>query len=182
MASRVTWQKKSLRFAAKCKRLSNRRQSPRRRGDAGTRPGSQAPAARGLPFLDEAALDCLEMQAISGIDLCGTRRDRTPQWYIRRTGGPNQFQTEGAIKNVYRGASSAVARFVPRRPEFGSVQMRSTISYVVGPRHARHCLEGLQAAGGGSDRRAEARRVYRAALMQPEKLLDRLARTTSRRK
>jgi hypothetical protein len=175
---RVTWQKKSLRFAAECKRLS----SPKAIADAAeaARRGARAARLRPLvvfPYLDEPALDRLEAEAVSGIDLCGNGVVIVPgEWYIRRTGNPNRFRSEGAIKNVYRGASSQVARLFLARSEFRSVQdaldelvrrggqvTLATVSKVCKRLEEELIVERKR---GG---------VTALRLIQPEKLLDRLA-------
>lgn len=175
---RMKWQKKALRFAAECKRQSNAKTVTEAADEARER----ARAAKlqplvVLPYLDEAALDRLESQAVSGIDLCGNGLVIVPgEWYLRRTGAPNRFRAEGAIKNVYRGSSSAVARLFLARPEFASVQ---------------EALDELTRRGGRvtlatvskvckrleEDLIVERKRggVTSLRLIQPEKLLDRLA-------
>jgi hypothetical protein len=147
---------------------------------AAAREGAQAAKLRPLvvlPYLDDAALDRLESEAVSGIDLCGNGVVIVPgEWYVRRTGNPNRFRAEGAIKNVYRGASSQVARLFLARPEFESVQEaldelvrrggRVTLATVskVCKRLEEELIVERKRAGFTTLR-----------LIQPEKLLDRLA-------
>jgi hypothetical protein len=175
---RMTWQKKTFRFAAQCKRLSNLKTIV-----AATEQARKlAQASRRLPlvvvsFLDEQALGALESQAVSGIDLCGNGVVTVPgEWYVRRTGNPNRFRAEGAIKNVYRNSSSVVARLFLARPEFDSIQ---------------GALDELVRRGGGvtlstvskvckrlEDDLIVVRKrdgMTKLRLIQPEKLLDRLA-------
>jgi hypothetical protein len=175
---RMAWQKKTFRFAAEYKRLSN----PKTVGAAAEQARKQARAAELLPlvvvsYLDEQALDALEAQAVSGIDLCGNGMVIVPgDWYIRRTGNPNLFRAEGVIKNVYRKHSSVVARLFLARPEFVSVQdaldelarrsgrvTLSTVSKVCKRLEEDLIIERKRAG------------MTRLRLIQPEKLLDRLA-------
>jgi hypothetical protein len=175
---RMAWLKKTFRFAAECKRLSN----PKTVVEAAGQARERAKVAKLLPlvivsFLDEQALDMLESQAVSGIDLCGNGVVIVPgKWYVRRTGNPNLFRQEGVIKNVYRKSSSVVARLFLARPEFSSVQ---------------EALEELVRRGGRvtlptvskvckrleDDLIIERKRagLTKLRLLQPEKLLDRLA-------
>ena len=177
---RATWQKKSLRFAAECRRQSN----PKAVSEAAAAARRSAQAARlrplvVLPYLDEAALDRLEAESVSGIDLCGNGVVIVPgEWYVRRTGNPNLFRAEGTIKNVYRGASSQVARLFLVRPEFASVQdaldelvrrggrvALATVSKVCKRLEEELIVERKRGGGDAG-----------SGLVQPEKLLDRGAR------
>lgn len=175
---RMKWGKKAVRFAAECKQLSSAKAvsvaaEQARRSASVTK---LAPLVV-LPFLDEPALDWLEAEEVSGIDLCGNGVVIVPgEWYVRRTGNPNRFRAEGTIKNVYRGASSVVARLFLARPSFASLQ---------------EALDEVTGRGGSvtlatvskvckrleEDLVVERKRdgVTSLRLMQPEKLLDRLA-------
>ncbi|GAC1334016.1 MAG: hypothetical protein NVSMB14_01010 [Isosphaeraceae bacterium] len=175
---RMEWQKKTFRFVAECKRLSN----PKALDAAVEQTRELVQGTNLLPllvvtYLDEEAIDALEARAVSGIDLCGNGVVIVPgRWYVRRTGNPNLFRAEGAIKNVYRKNSSVVARLFLARPEFVSVQDaleelarrggRVTLSTV-----SKVCkrLEEDLIVERKRDKRTKLR------LIQPEKLLDRLA-------
>jgi hypothetical protein len=74
------------------------------------------------PYLSEERLRELEARGVSGIDLCGNGVVVVPgKLLVFRSGSPNRYRGEGAIKNVYRGASSLVARTFLVVPEFPSV-------------------------------------------------------------
>jgi hypothetical protein len=174
---RLAWAKKSFRFAAKCKRLSN----PKAVGDQLALAIRSADERDLLPlvvapYLGEPALDMLENAQVSGIDLCGNGMVIVPgELYVRRTGAPNPFRADGAIKNVYRKSSSVVARLFLARPEFDSLQS---------------ALDELVRRGGGvtlatvskvckaleNDLIVERKRdgQTRLRLLQPDKLLERL--------
>lgn len=175
---RVCWEKKKLRFGVEYKRLfssKSLRQAIDQVQVASDRSGLRPMVM--LPYLDRSALDELESRGVSGIDLCGNGVVVVPgELYFRRDGKPNQFKTEGTIKNVYRLASSVVARLFLVRPEFLSIQdalqeitrrgghvTLSTVSKVC------KVLE--------SDLIVERSRdgATRLRLIQPNKLLDRLA-------
>jgi hypothetical protein len=175
---RMAWRKKSFRFAAECKRLSN----PKTVVAATEQALKQAQAAELLPlvvvsYLNEQALDDLERRSVSGIDLCGNGVVIVPgQWYVRRTGNPNLFRAEGVIKNVYRKNSSVVARLFLARPEFDSVQGASD---ELGRRGGRVTLSTVSKVCKRleDDLIIERKRelATRLRLIQPEKLVDRLA-------
>jgi hypothetical protein len=176
-AVRITWQKKTFRFAAEYRRLSN----PKSILAAAGAVKSAARAAKLLPlvvvpFLDEQALDTLEAEAVSGIDLCGNGVVTVPgELYVRRTGNMNLFRAEGVIKNVYRKGSSVVARLFLARPEFDSVQDAFD---ELGRRGGRVTLSTVSKVCKRleEDLVIERKRdgMTRLRLIQPEKLLDRL--------
>lgn len=175
---RMEWQKKTFRFAVEYKPVAN----PKMLAFAAQQAEKQAMRAKLLPlviasYLNEQALDTLEAEGVSGIDLCGNGVVSVPgKWYIRRAGSPSAFGAEGAIKNVYRKASSVVARLFLVRPEFASLQ---------------DALEELLRRGGRvtlptvskvckrleEDLIIERQRAGKTKLrlIQPEKLLDQLA-------
>jgi hypothetical protein len=174
----LKWQKNLIRFAAACKRVSNPKAV-----DAAAEQARTYARAAGLrplvvfPFLDEAALTRLEEREVSGIDLCGNGLVIVPgEWYVRRTGSPNRFRAEGAIKNVYRGGSSVVARLFLAKPEFDSVQ--GALAELV-RRGGRVTLATVSKVCKRleEDLIVERKRggVTSLRLIQPEKLIDRLA-------
>lgn len=180
---RIAWQKKEFPFAAVCKRLAN----PKALQDA----MAQAQRSAGkrdrlplviVPYLSERSLDELETEGISGIDLCGNGIIAVPgELFVKRTGAANRFQTEGVIKNVYRHASSVVARLFLAQPEFDSVQdaldelarrsgrvTLSTVSKVCKAMENDLILDRRKAVTSDLGRGTKLR------LIQPEKLLERL--------
>ena len=135
------------------------------------------------PFLDEQALDALETRSVSGIDLCGNGLVIVPgEWFIRRSGNPNQFHAEGVIKNVYRKSSSVVAKLFLAKPGFDSVQDALD---ELGRRDGRVTLSTVSKVCKRleEDLIIERKRkgMTTLRLIQPEKLLDRLAANYSRR-
>jgi hypothetical protein len=130
-----------------------------------------------VSYLDEQALDALEVQSVSGIDLCGNGVVIVPgEWFLRRTGSPNLFRAEGVIKNVYRKNSSVVARLFLARSEFDSVQDALD---ELGRRDGRVTLSTVSKVCKRleEDLIVERKRegVTKLRLIQPEKLLERLA-------
>jgi len=179
---RMSWQKKSFRFAAEYKQRSNAKTI-----EAAIEHVREQSREMGLlplvvvPYLDEQALASLESKSVSGIDLCGNGLVVVPgEWYVRRSGSPNPFQAEGVIKNVYRKSSSVVARLFLARPQFESVQDALD---ELGRRDGRVTLSTVSKVCKRleEDLIIERKRkgMTRLRLIQPEKLLDRLAASYS---
>ncbi len=175
---RMSWQGKKFRFAAEFKQLSNAKTIV----TAAKQARRQAEAVKLLPlvvvpFLDEQSLATLESVAVSGIDLCGNGLVIVPgNWWIRRTGEPNLFRAEGAIKNVYRKSSSIVARLFLTQPEFDSVQ---DALEELGRRDGRIALSTVSKVCKRLEEDLIIERTRKGMtklrLIQAEKLLDQLA-------
>lgn len=175
-AVRMSWGKKTVRFVAECKRQANERnvfEAAAQIRELARRAELQPLVV--VPFLDEAALDRLESAGVSGIDLCGNGVVIVPgRWYLRRTGTPNPFRA-GGVKNIYRGASSIVARLFLARPEFDSVQAAldeitrrgGRVSLATVSKVSKRLADELIV-----ERRLSSFTTMR--LLQPDKLLDRL--------
>jgi hypothetical protein len=74
------------------------------------------------PYLSDDRLRQIEAQGVSGLDLCGNGVVTVPGRYtVFRTGNPNRYSTSVPIKNIYRGATSIVARSLLICPTFASV-------------------------------------------------------------
>jgi hypothetical protein len=158
-----------------------------------------------VPYLSEERLLELEAQRISGIDLCGNGVIVVPdKLLVLRTGSPNRFRWTGTIKNVYRKNSSIAARAFLLVPQFGSVQEMlkeiqkrgGEITLATVSKVCKNMVSDLvieRASSEASRERSSNRRqseklsrpmprvkpppfVRRTRLLQPEKLLDLLAR------
>jgi len=76
-----------------------------------------------VPYLSEEQLLVLEAKGVSGLDLCGNGVVVVPdELLVLRTGFPNRFRWETAIKNVYRKNSSIVSRAFLLIPRFSSLK------------------------------------------------------------
>jgi hypothetical protein len=149
------------------------------------------------PYLDEKRLSALEAEGVSGIDLCGNGIIVVPgELLILRSGSPNRFRWTGTIKNVYRKNSSIVARTFLLEPGFGSVQellreirkrggemSLATVSKVCKSLEDDLVIERVMERSNGEALRVlpalrvrPTPHVRRTRLLQPEKLLDLLAR------
>lgn len=126
-----------------------------------------------VPWLSTEQLLLLESRGVSGVDLCGNGVIAVPgRILVFRTGQPNKYPTSRLIRRVYSGTSSLVARVFLLRPQYGSVS---------------EVLEEITTRGGNitlptvskSLKQLEEDLVIekskgKIALLQPEKLLDRL--------
>ena len=75
-----------------------------------------------VPYLSEERLLELEKEGVSGLDLCGNGVVIAPgKIAVFRTGRPNRFTTSAPIKNVYRGATSLIARAFLIQPTYASL-------------------------------------------------------------
>lgn len=75
-----------------------------------------------VPYLGPGSLERLIAAGVSGLDLCGNGVINIPgEWFVFRTGEKNRFPSSLPIKNIYRGASSIVARVFLLRPNYQSV-------------------------------------------------------------
>jgi hypothetical protein len=74
------------------------------------------------PYFSERILAELMANGISGIDLSGNIRLVVPgELLFSKTGQPNKFPSNNAIKNVFRGTSAIVARVLLSRPQYNGV-------------------------------------------------------------
>ncbi|MGD8294139.1 MAG: hypothetical protein PVF37_20665 [Desulfobacterales bacterium] len=125
------WKTKSTRFAVECKALSTPKffQNSINYLKSLSLPKNVFPMLF-MPFLGERQLKELEMEGISGIDLCGNYIVVSPGTFsVFRSGGKNRFPSSAAIKNVYRKNSSMVGRGFFVYSDFQSVQdIRATIN------------------------------------------------------
>lgn len=177
-ALRVVWRRRGFRFTPLCRRLGTRKALAEAIEEARSGAGvARMPSLLIVPYLNAESLAALEEAGISGIDLCGNGIIEVPgQLYVRRSGEPNPFRAVGVIKNVYRDISSLVARVFLARPEYGSLRAvleeierrGGAISLPTVSKVARVLEEELIVA-----RSTAGRAQFR--LVQPEKLLDRLA-------
>ncbi len=119
----LEWKRERFRFAVECKALSTPK-AVEASCDTANRNAKKIKAEPLLfiPYLSRATLARLQDRNVSGIDLCGNVWISIPgKIYVERTGNPNQFPQSGEIKNVYRKASSIVARTFLLVPDFRSL-------------------------------------------------------------
>jgi hypothetical protein len=113
---RAEWQGRSHEFVARVKRALTPRQLRVALQDFATTDRLPMLIA---PYLSPESLEILASAQVSGIDLSGNGLVVVPgEWLIHRSGEKNRFPASTAIRSVYRGTSSLVARVFMCRPEF----------------------------------------------------------------
>ena len=134
-----------------------------------------------VPYLKEEQLLELEKQSVSALDLCGNGVLKAPgQFHIFRTGFPNRFTSSRPLKNAYRGVSSLVARSFLLRPEYPEigdlhaeiVRRGGNVSLPTLSKALTELEADLIVRRVRQEHKPQARSLH---LLQPDKLLDRLA-------
>ena len=120
----TSWRANIAKFAVQCKSLS----TPKAFQDglnllkSASLPKNYQPLLF-LPFLSERQLQDLELEGISGIDLCGNGVVVVPGMFaVFRSGEKNRFSSSAPIKNIYRKNSSMVGRVFLVRSGYETVQ------------------------------------------------------------
>jgi len=178
------WDRSKVRFAAECRSLS----TPKAFAEAvallrtSALPTGCVPLLV-VPFLSDEQLERLEEQGVCGIDLCGNGVVRVAgRFAVARSGKPNRFSSSAPIKNVYRGATSMVARLLLACPAFGAVKdvvaevrRRDTLAQT----RARPFLAfgTVSKALAAMEQDLVVGRHAGVRLLQPDALLERLARS-----
>ena len=126
-----------------------------------------------VPYLSEEQLSQLEREGVSGLDLCGNGLILAPgEMLLYRTGRPNLYPQSGPIKNVFRGASSLIARVFLLRPTYRAVgEIREEIERLGG---AVALSTVSKVLAGLEEELIVGRQSGEIRLLQPEKLLQRL--------
>ena len=133
-----------------------------------------------LPYLSSDHLNVLLAAEVSGVDLCGNAlimaqgNSTRPDWFLRFTGQPNRFRQGQGLSAPYEGKAALVARTllsVPIFPNAGALQAEvkrrgGQVSQPVVSRALRAFQDDLVVSAG--------KRGQGIAVVQPEKLLDRL--------
>lgn len=171
----VMWEDRIFRFVAELKAQA----TPKVFRDAVEQVRSYAEASEMrpmlvAPYLPPDRLKELESRGVSGVDLCGNGVIVVPgELLVFRTGNPNQYPAGRKIRNVYQGASSLVARVFLVRSRYDSVQ---EVMNEVTQRGGRVSLSTVSKVLKVLEEDLVIHRDGRASeLLQPDKLLDRLA-------
>ena len=178
----ISWGTREFRFAVQCKALSTPKAFAAALDEA--RRGALALGLAPLifvPFLSPEQLAELEIQGVSGLDLCGNGIVVVPgELLVVRGGNANQFRPEGRIKNVYRKNSSIVAQVFLLSPKFASV---GDVAKMIGELGGSISLATISKVIATLDTDLVIQREVSPAtkpkgvrLLQPEKLLDLLAK------
>ena len=179
----IAWNEETHLFAAEYKALS----TPKEFASAidGVLRTSQASGLYPLilmPYLNEGQLNELAERQISGIDFCGNGTVILPnRLFVLRSGKPNLFPASAVIKNIYRKNSSIVARAFLAQPAFESVGAIKTFIQTRGGQEGAISLPTVsKALKVLEDDLIVSREDSVIRLIQPEKLLDKLAANYTR--
>jgi hypothetical protein len=125
-----------------------------------------------VPYLGPRALERLVAAGVSGLDLCGNGVINIPgEWFVFRTGEKNRFPSSLPIKNIYRGASSIVARVFLLQPTYQSVnEIRDEIL----KRKGNVSLSTVSKVLKALQEDMIISRTNEIRLLQPERLLEQL--------
>ena len=177
---RAGWGKRTWRFAAETKRLATPKVlraaiSQVRR----TAAALNLPPLVIVPYLSRKQLDMFVEEGVSAADLCGNGVIQIEgRLFVYRTGAPNAYKTSVPIRNVYRGASSMVARVFLLRSFFKSV---GAIRTEIERRSGRLSLSTVSKVLKSLEEDLILRRKGGTSrLIQADELLDKLAESFKR--
>lgn len=127
-----------------------------------------------VPFLSKAVVEILEREGMSGLDLNGNYLIHTPEMVAIRLDRGNQYPESQPIKKIFSGASSLVGRlFLVEKRRFRSVnEVCAAIQRLGGSLSLSAVSKVLK---GLVDELVIEKGKGGIALLQPEKLLERLA-------
>lgn len=170
----VRWKDRTFRFVARLVVQA----TPKAFRDAVEQVRAQAEAREMRPmvvtsYLAPDRIHELESWGVSGLDLCGNGVVVIPdEVLVVRTGNPNQYPARRGIRNVYRGASSLVARVFLVRPRYETVQ---GVQNEITNRGGRVSLGTVSKALKALEEDLVIRRDGRTSeLLHADELLDRL--------
>lgn len=179
----VTWQDKAYRFGAEYKSRSTPKefQAALNQAAAYQQHTGLLPLVL-MPFLSDKQLLELSDRQISGLDFSGNGVVVVPgQIFVFRSGSKNQFPASEAIQNVYRKNASIVARAFLIRPVFDSVNGVAELIQLHGGQEAVVSLSTVSKVLKMLEEDVIIVREKGAIrLIQPEKLLDKLAANFAR--
>jgi hypothetical protein len=127
------------------------------------------------PYLRDEQLRSLEEQSVSGLDLNGNGVIVVPgRLLVFRTGNPNRFREQTALKNIYRGKVSIAARVFLLRARYSTVNEIRDEILSRGTKLAISTVSKVLSAL--EDDLIVSREQGTIQLLQPQKLLESLAR------
>ena len=127
-----------------------------------------------VPFLSKTIVELLEREGVSGLDLSGNYFIQTPDMVAIRLDRGNQFPESQSIKKVFSGNSSLVGRLLlTEKRRFTSV---NEVLFEIRRRGGSLSLSAVSKVLTALDRDLIIEKSRQSiSLLQPEKLLDRLA-------
>lgn len=179
----VTWQDKAYHFGAEYKLRSTPKefQAALNQAAAYQHQTGLLPLVL-MPFLNDKQLRELSDRQISGLDFSGNGVVIVPgQIFVFRSGSRNQFPASETIQNVYRKNASIVSRAFLIKPVFESVNSIEAFIQMYGGQEAVVSLSTVSKVLKALEEDVIiVREKVAIRLVQPEKLLDKLAANFSR--
>ena len=115
-----SWRGREFHFVAEIKPRSSPRYVKDALRDLKERWGGQANGADNallaLPYLSSSVVELFEETGLSGVDLNGNYLLQTDDFVAIRLDQENKYKESGGIKNVFRGTSSIVCRYLLQEP------------------------------------------------------------------
>lgn len=125
-----------------------------------------------LPHLSASVADLLEEAGLSGIDLNGNYILQTDDFVAIRLDRENQYKESGGIKNVFRGTSSLVCRYMLQEP--GPHDTVTQIHEGIKKLDGRAALSTVSKVLTALEDELIIEKGNRIRLLQPEKMLRNL--------
>lgn len=173
----VRWQGEAIAFVVEAKTRSTPRmlEEAVRQAQRSARTTGLAPMVV-VPYLPEERLDWLAREGVSGLDLCGNGIVVVPdRLLLRSSGRANRYPDSQPARFAYRGNTSLVPRIFFRRPVFASVKEVQAEVAAAGVEVALSTVS--KALARMTEDLVIERKPGRIALLQPDKLLDLLAKS-----
>ena len=171
-----TWRKREFHFIGEIKTRSFPQKVKEtlwdlkeRWGRASDRDGNHLLA---LPYLSVSVADLLEETGLSGIDLNGNYMLQTDDFVAIRLDQENQYKESGGIKNVFRGTSSLVCRYLLQEP--GPHDTVTQIHEGIKKLDGRASLSTVSKVLSALENELIIEKGNRIRLLQPEKMLRNL--------
>ena len=170
------WRNREFSFIGEIKTRS----SPRRVKDAlrdlkergSSKTNRDENALLALPYITSSVADLLEETGLSGLDLNGNYLLQTDDFVAIRLDQENQYKESGGIKNVFRGTSSLVCRYMLQEP--GPYDTVTQIHEGIKKLDGRASLSTVSKVLTALEDELIIEKGNRIRLLQPEKMLRNL--------
>ncbi len=166
----MTWRNQEIHFVGEIKTRASPRYVKAALRDLNEREVENALLA--LPYLSSSVADLFEETGLSGLDLNGNYILQTEDFVAIRLDQENQYKESGGIKNVFRGTSSLVCRYLLHEP--GPHETVTQIHEGIKDLDGRASLSTVSKVLSTLEEELIIEKGNRIRLLQPEKLLRNL--------
>jgi len=168
-----TWRSREFRFVAEIKTRTSPREVRDYLRDLKERWNAQASRADSallaLPHISSSIAELLEETGLSGLDLNGNYILQTEDFIAIRLDQENKYKESGGIKNVFRGTSSIICRYLLHKP--GPHETVSAIHRGIRELDGRASLSTVSKVLSALDAQLIIEKGDYIRVLQPEKLL-----------